>query len=989
MYKKFLSLFLAVILAFSNISFVFALDNPENSSFLQENSIIEIATGEAIYTQRKIENITKSAAFDQVNLGQAVLSSASSIYFENNKAINNGFEEIGTIFALKNSINGYIINDYDYESTIGSIYTKYFKGESILQDLYNLANSQGEKGNFGVFEDYIPSHAWAMILLSSFGIDYDVEKAINYLQYMYETEVTIDYSGYIDTITPANDFVSADDAGIYLLALSPYKDSNAIAGNLVNKAVNYLKDTQIKNTPNIDTKIANGGWAYYGSYSVNSTAYAIMGLCSVGEDIGNWEYPPIISLASWQAPNGQFLISDYNNYGSYIPDAYATKQAIIAIYDFVNGESFWKELPNKSYLVPVYTLDDLQFFIKKAKKYNINEYTSTSYNKLKIAIENAEKYTINNSNAIGELIKAIENGISGLVKTSGENSQNTYIIEIAGYNNTILRSTNYKSDETNGFEVFKQVCEENNIEFDYTGSGNSIYITGINGLYEFDYGVTSGWKYSINGVVPNNSIGNITLANNDNFRIYYTETADLEGNENNSSGSTLPTIVTGTNSFDKYNNETIVKIDEDITHNLINLASNFFRNKLKTEYWSNFYLVVAGESYNDEYCNSIINKITETNGKYRLTTDMARDAILLQMNGYDLENIGGVNLLNKILNNKEIGKQGVNGYIYTLIVLENNKNILENKKNELITEILAYQNEDGGFGLGKDTLSEIDITAMALTSLALFKGTNEEIDNSILNGLMYLENTGKIGYDNSESISQIIIALASLGISPDSKYFYEDNTLIEELLKYKTNEIEFKHKLDGEWDTMATEQAYLAIKAYDNFYLGLSPIYSYKDNKFDANTTLINKVNALGILEDPTIELLNQTASRGEFLQYLGYDLDIAEEYKGYFSDVSESDKYEIYEYFYENNIVSGYDNGSLGVNDNITLEDTMVILNRAGIFDEKEVINTEPFEDIDNVNSYAIDSIKKAVEIGIISVDSDPKEYLTNRTLLELIINE
>lgn len=53
------------------------------------------------------------------------------------------------------------------------------------------------------------------------------------------------------------------------------------------------------------------------------------------------------------------------------------------------------------------------------------------------------------------------------------------------------------------FDILKRACKENKIQFEYEGEGTSVYIKGIDYLYEFDCGSLSGWEYSVNDKFPN------------------------------------------------------------------------------------------------------------------------------------------------------------------------------------------------------------------------------------------------------------------------------------------------------------------------------------------------------------------------------------------------------------------------------------------------------------------------------------------------------
>lgn len=58
---------------------------------------------------------------------------------------------------------------------------------------------------------------------------------------------------------------------------------------------------------------------------------------------------------------------------------------------------------------------------------------------------------------------------------------------------------------------------------DYSGSGSTVYVSGISNIYEFDYGAKSGWVFKLNGVSINKSIGVVSVKNGDRIECLYTE----------------------------------------------------------------------------------------------------------------------------------------------------------------------------------------------------------------------------------------------------------------------------------------------------------------------------------------------------------------------------------------------------------------------------------------------------------------------------------
>ncbi len=82
-------------------------------------------------------------------------------------------------------------------------------------------------------------------------------------------------------------------------------------------------------------------------------------------------------------------------------------------------------------------------------------------------------------------------------------------------------SVDYREGQT-VFEVLLAVTRENNIQTDFSGNNKTAYVKGINNLYEFDMGGTSGWLYSVNGAYPKISCGAYMLKSGDSIQFEYT-----------------------------------------------------------------------------------------------------------------------------------------------------------------------------------------------------------------------------------------------------------------------------------------------------------------------------------------------------------------------------------------------------------------------------------------------------------------------------------
>lgn len=92
----------------------------------------------------------------------------------------------------------------------------------------------------------------------------------------------------------------------------------------------------------------------------------------------------------------------------------------------------------------------------------------------------------------------------------------------------ILKPTQYEllSEKETVWDVLQRATREHKIQLEYQGANenlyNSVYIEGINHLYEFSAGPLSGWMYAVNGVYPNYGCSQYVLQDGDTIVWNYT-----------------------------------------------------------------------------------------------------------------------------------------------------------------------------------------------------------------------------------------------------------------------------------------------------------------------------------------------------------------------------------------------------------------------------------------------------------------------------------
>ena len=237
----------------------------------------------------------------------------------------------------------------------------------------------------------------------------------------------------------------------------------------------------------------------------------------------------------------------------------------------------------------------------------------------------------------------------------------------------------------------------------------------------------------------------------------------------------------------------------------------------------------------------------------RKYTEYSRVIVAYAALGLDPTNIAGYNMVEKLADFDSVVWQGINGPIWALRALDaGNYKIpkvsgIENvtTRQKLVNYILSYQLDDGGWNLyysESDDKAENakqkaqlkgdpDLTGMAMTALAPYRSQTKvkaALDKAAacLSAMQNAEGGYTAwGASSSESISQAICGLTSVGINPntDSRFKKNGKSLVDALLSfYDEKNGGFRHvnTASGGYEPvvnqMATEQAYYALAAYKN-----------------------------------------------------------------------------------------------------------------------------------------------------------------------------
>ena len=195
------------------------------------------------------------------------------------------------------------------------------------------------------------------------------------------------------------------------------------------------------------------------------------------------------------------------------------------------------------------------------------------------------------------------------------------------------------------------------------------------------------------------------------------------------------------------------------------------------------------------------------------STENSRTILGLTAAGYNAANMAGVDLTAGLTDMAYLRAQGTNGPIWALIALDCHGYDIpqcadgeeQTTREGLVAEILSYQCSDGGWALMGDE-SDVDMTAMALTSLAPYQ-EETDIKAAVDAALTYLSDAQQAdggfmswGAANSESCAQVIVALTALGIDPaaDSRFAKNGASPLDGLCAFACEGGGFRHS-DEVW----------------------------------------------------------------------------------------------------------------------------------------------------------------------------------------------
>lgn len=97
----------------------------------------------------------------------------------------------------------------------------------------------------------------------------------------------------------------------------------------------------------------------------------------------------------------------------------------------------------------------------------------------------------------------------------------TVSVQVIGVNSTMMHGNIEVNSFSTAYSVLRELAKQNGKSISTKGFGSTVYVSGIDGLKEFDHGPSSGWMYKVNGTPPNIGAGAYRVKAGDQVIWYY------------------------------------------------------------------------------------------------------------------------------------------------------------------------------------------------------------------------------------------------------------------------------------------------------------------------------------------------------------------------------------------------------------------------------------------------------------------------------------
>ena len=157
--------------------------------------------------------------------------------------------------------------------------------------------------------------------------------------------------------------------------------------------------------------------------------------------------------------------------------------------------------------------------------------TKSSSSKQEAKKQEAKKTETKSSSTKQETKKTETNNSSNKQETSAPQQvetpkqetpvKQTVSVQVIGINTTMMQGNIEVNSSSTAYSVLRELAKQNGKSISTKGFGSTVYVSGIDGLKEFDHGPSSGWMYKVNGIPPNIGAGAYKVKAGDTVIWYY------------------------------------------------------------------------------------------------------------------------------------------------------------------------------------------------------------------------------------------------------------------------------------------------------------------------------------------------------------------------------------------------------------------------------------------------------------------------------------
>ncbi|MEQ6377207.1 DUF4430 domain-containing protein [Bacillaceae bacterium S4-13-56] len=405
-------------------------------------------------------------------------------------------------------------------------------------------------------------------------------------------------------------------------------------------------------------------------------------------------------------------------------------------------------------------------------------------------------------------------------------------VEAKANNGDVLPKTEVEvMNGSNAYAALLQAAQENGVTVQ--ASVDSEWLTFVNNIDNTELVEGDFWGTSLNGKAMEVGMVSYPVQEGDSI------TLTLDNYLTPTDGEDSPPTE---GDSDESQQDDLSTINKEIIQNAINQISVYAKENniayvygKETWIWA---LAKSGKEIPSSYVESASKQVKEVNGEFRNVFDLEKLIMGLTAAGVDATNFEGYDLVEALVNHKNLQEPSINMAIYALLAIDSGSyEVDQTTKDQLIEIILNAELEGGAWALTGTTASA-DITGMALSGLAPYLDQTE-VRAAVNRAVSFLSQTqddmgGFLselnGGDSSESVSQVIAGLAAVGVDPTGAEFTKaGGNLVQHLLKFQQEDGGFSHLIDGtKSDSIATQQAFLALVSYQSFVADKGSVFQFE-----------------------------------------------------------------------------------------------------------------------------------------------------------------